>query len=147
MTSIITNEHVALRKLLWIGPLVILSAILANLAIGAIAFAFFGVPTTFQYFQATYIISSTVIYLLLALIAFVLVSRFARRPLRFYRILALVALLFSFLIPVLALSGMMPIVGMNIHIFWTMIVMHCVSAAIAVGLLTTLTRTQVSQLH
>ncbi|MBA2288677.1 MAG: hypothetical protein H0W02_24640 [Ktedonobacteraceae bacterium] len=142
MTSTITHEYIALRKLLWIGPLAIVSAIIANLIVRAIAVAFLGVPATFQYFQPAYIIGSTIIYLLLALIAFALVSRFARRPLRFYRVLALVALLVSFLIPVMALSGLFPIPGMNIHIFWSMIVMHIVSAVIVVGLLTTLTREQ-----
>ena len=88
MTSTLSREHVALRKLWWVGPLTIISAALANSIIRTIAVAFFGVPGTFQYFQATYIIGSTIMYLLLALIAFALVSRFARRPLRFYRVLA-----------------------------------------------------------
>ncbi|MDQ2717380.1 MAG: DUF6069 family protein [Chloroflexota bacterium] len=142
MTSTITYEYIALRKLLWIGPLAIVSAVIANLIVRAIAVAFLGVPGTFQYFQPAYIIGSTIIYLLLALLAFALVSRFARRPLRFYRVLALVALLVSFLIPAMPLSGLFPIPGMNVHIFWTMIVMHIVSAVIVVGLLTTLTREQ-----
>lgn len=73
-----------------------------------------------------------------------LVSRFARRPVRFYRILALVALLVSLLFPVMALNGALPAPGMNVHIFWSMIVMHIASAAIVVGLLTTLTRQQVA---
>ena len=92
--------------------------------------------------QVAYVIGSTIIYLPLALTAFALVSRFARRPIRFYRVLALVALLISFLIPAMALGDLMPIPGMNMPIFWTMIVMHGVSAAIVVGLLTTLTREQ-----
>lgn len=140
MISTITHENIALRKLVWVGPLTIISAVIANLIIRTIAVAFFGVPGTFQYFQAAYIITSTIIYLLLALIAFVLVSRFARRPIRFYRVLAFVALLISFLIPVMALSGSLPIPGMSETIFWTMIVMHIVSAIIAVALLTTLSR-------
>ncbi len=142
MTSTITHEYIALRKLLWIGPLAIVSAIIANLIVRAIAVAFLGVSGTFQYFQPAYIIGSTILYLLLALIVFALVSRFARRPLRFYRVLALVALLVSFLIPAMALSGLLPTPGMNVPIFWTMIVMHSVSAVIVVGLLTTLTREQ-----
>ncbi len=136
MTSTITHKYRAPRKLLWIGPLAIVSAVIANLIVRAIAVAFFGVPGSFQYFQATYIISSTIIYLLLALIAFALVNHFAHRPIRFYRALALVALLISFLIPAMALGGLLPTPGMNVHIFWTMIVMHSVSAVIVVGLLT-----------
>jgi hypothetical protein len=88
--------------------------------------------------QAPFVVGSTVVFLLLALVAFILVGRFVRRPVRFYRILALVALLVSFLDPVMALAGLLPVSGMNLHIFWTMIVMHCVTTIIAVSLLTTL---------
>jgi hypothetical protein len=74
--------------------------------------------------------------LVLALVAFILVGRFARRPVGFYRILALVALLISFLNPVMALVGLFPAPGMSLNIFWTMIVMHTVTALITVSLLT-----------
>ena len=140
MTSTFANEHVALRKLWWVWLLTLASAIIANLIVRTIVVASFGVSGTFQYFQPATIIISTIIYLLLALLAFVLVSRFARRPLRSYRVLVCVALLVSFLLPVMALSGLMPIPGMNMHIFWTMLTMHVVSAIIVVSLLTTLTR-------
>ena len=88
--------------------------------------------------QAPLVIGSTVVFLLVALLAFVLVGRFARRPVRFYRILALVALCVSFLFPIMALASLFPAPGMNLHIFWTMIGMHIVTAIITVGLLTTL---------
>jgi hypothetical protein len=55
-----------------------------------------------------------------------------------HRILALVALFVSFLNPVMALTGLFPAPGMNLHIFWTMIVMHTVTAHLTVSLLTTL---------
>ncbi len=89
--------------------------------------------------QAPFVIGSTVVFLLLALVAFILVGRFARRPLRFYRVLALVALVVSFLNPVMALVGLFPAPGMNLPTFWTMIVMHTVTAMITVSLLTRLT--------
>lgn len=139
MASTISHEHVAPRKLLWVGPLAIVIAAITNMIVRTIAVAFFGIPATFQYLQAPFIISSTIIFLLLALLAFVLVNRFARHPIQFYRILALVALLVSFLSPIMALVDLFPAPGMNLHIFWTMIVMHIVSAAIVVGLFTTLT--------
>jgi len=123
---------------LWVGPLTIIVAALVNLVIRAIAVAFFGVPDSFVYLQAPFVIGSTLIFLLLALLAFVLVGRKASRPVRFYRILGLVALFVSFLFPVQALTGLFPAPGMNLSIFWTMIVMHTVTAIITVGLLTTL---------
>ncbi len=140
MASTLLREHVALRKLIWVGPLTIVFTVIVNLIIRSIAVSIFGVPETFQYLQAPYVIGSTIVFLLVALLAFVLVNRFARRPIRFYHILAFVVLCISFLSPVMALVGLFPAPGMTLSIFWTMIVMHLVSAIIVVGLFTTLTR-------
>jgi hypothetical protein len=131
-----SQQGVALRKLVWVGPLTIVIAALVNLVIRTIAVAFFGVPAGFTYLQAPFVIGSTVVFLVLALVAFILVGRFTRRPVSFYRILALVALFVSFLNPVMALAGLFPAPGMNLHIFWTMIVMHTVTAIITVSMLT-----------
>ena len=133
-----SQQGFALRKLVWVGPLTLIVAALVNLLIRTIAVAFFGVPDGFPYLRAPFVIGSTLIYLLLAFLAFVLVGRFARRPVRIYRIVALIALFVSFLFSVQALTGLFPAPGMNLHIFWTMIVMHTVTAIITVGLLTTL---------
>jgi len=140
MASTLLREQVALRKLIWVGPLTIVFTVIVNLLIRSIAVSIFGVPETFQYLQAPYVIGSTIVFLLVALLAFVLVNRFARRPIRFYRLLAFVVLCISFLSPVMALVGLFPAPGMTLSIFWTMIVMHLVSAIIVVGLFTTLTR-------
>ena len=146
MESILQREQVSQRKLIWVGPLTLVSTLIVNLILRAIAVSIFGVPETFQYVQAPYVIGSTIIFVLLALLVFVLVNRFAQHPIRFYRILAFVALCISFLSPVLALVGLFPTPGMTLSIFWTMIVMHSVSAIIVVGLLTTLTREQAEQM-
>jgi len=140
MTSTLLREHVALRRLIWVGPLTLVSTVIANLIIRTSAISLFGVPETFQYLQVAYVIGSSIFFLLLALLAFVLVSRFAQRPIRFYRILAFVVLCLSLLSPVMALVGLFPAPGMTLSIFWTMIAMHLVSAIIVIGLLTTLTR-------
>ena len=140
MASTLLREQVALRKLIWVGPLTIVSTVIANLIIRSIAVSIIGVPETFQYVQAPYVIGSTIVFVLVALLSFVLVNRFARRPIQFYRLLAFVVLCISFLSPVMALVGLFPAPGMTLSIFWTMIVMHIVSAIIVVGLFTTLTR-------
>jgi hypothetical protein len=140
MASTLLREQVALRKLIWVGPLTIVSTVIVNLIIRSIAVSSFGVPETFQYVEAPYVIGSTIVFVLVALLVFVLVNRFARRPIQFYRILAFVVLCISFLSPVMALVGLFPAPGMTLSIFWTMIVMHTVSAIIVVGLITTLTR-------
>ena len=140
MASTLSREHVALRKLIWVGPLTIVSTAIVNLIIRTIAVSIIGVPETFQDLQAPSVIGSTIVFLLVALLAFVLVNRFARRPIRFYRLLAFVVLCISFLSPVMALVGLFPAPGMTLSIFWTMIVMHLFSAIIVVSLFTTLTR-------
>ncbi len=140
MASTLPREQLAPRKLWWIGPVTIVVAAIINLIIRSIAVAFLGVPETFLYLQPASIIGSTIVFLLLALLAFVIVIRTARAPIRFYRILALILLLISLLTPIMALTGLMPTPGMNLPIFWTMIAMHIVSAAITVGLFTTLIR-------
>jgi CHASE2 domain-containing sensor protein len=104
-----------------------------------LAVSFFGVASSFVYLQTPVVIGSTVVFLMLALLAFVLVGRVSRHPVRIFRTVAGVALLVSFLNPLLLLAGWwLPAAGMNLHIFWTMIIMHTVSALIAVSLLTTL---------
>jgi len=108
MTSTLLREHVALRRLIWVGPLTLVSTVIANLIIRTSAISLFGVPETFQYLQPAYVIGSSIFFVLLALLAFVLVSRFAQRPIRFYRILAFVVLCISLLSPVMALVGLFP---------------------------------------
>ncbi|HEX6555187.1 MAG TPA: DUF6069 family protein [Ktedonobacteraceae bacterium] len=147
MASTLLHEHIVLRKLIWVGPLTIVCAAIANLIICTIVVSIFGVPETFHYLQAPYVIGSTIIFVLVALLILVLVNRFARRPIRFYRILALVVLCISFLGPVMALVGLFPAPGMTTSIFWTMIVMHIVSAIIIVGLFTTLALEQAEHLR
>jgi hypothetical protein len=142
MASILVREHIALRKLIWVGPLTVASTVIVNLIIRSIAVSIFGVPKTFHYLQAPSVIGSTIVFVLVALLAFVLVNRFARRPIHTYRVLAFVVLCISFLGPVMALLGLFPAPGMTISIFWTMIVMHLVSAIIVVGLFTRLTPEQ-----
>ncbi len=142
MTSILLREQIALRKLLWVGPLTIVFTIIVNLIIRSVAISIFGVSEAFQDLQAPAVIGGTVVFLLVSLFALVLVNRFAQRPIRFYRLLACVALCISLLSPVMALVGLFPAPGMTLSIFWTMIVMHIVSAIIVISLYTTLPREQ-----
>lgn len=133
------QERVATRKLVWVGPLMIVIAVLVNLVLRTLAVSFFGVSASFLYLQIPVVSITTVVFLLVALLAFVLVGRASRHPVRIFRIVAGVALLASFLNPLLQLAGhWLPAPGMNLRIFWTMIVMHIVSALITASLLTAL---------
>lgn len=133
------QERVAIRKLVWVGPLTIILAVVVNLVVRSCAVSFFGVSASFPYLQALVISITTVVFLALALLVFALVGRASSHPVRSFRIVGGIALVVSFLNPLLQLAGhWLPARGMNLPIFWTMIVMHCVSALITVGLLTTL---------
>ena len=133
------QERVAIRKLVWVGPLTIVLAVVVNLVVRSFAVSFFGVSLSFLYLQVPVISITTVVFLTLALLVFVLVGRVSNHPVRSFWIVGGIALVVSFLNPLLQLAGhWLPATGMNLPIFWTMIVMHCVSAFIAVGLLTTL---------
>ena len=134
-----SRESVATRKLVWVGPLTIVLAVLANLVVRSFAVSFFGVSSSFPYLGVSVIVITTVVFLMLALLVFVLVGRVSNRPVRTFRIVGGIALIASFLNPSLQLAGhWLPATGMNLPIFWTMIVMHCVSALITISLLTTL---------
>jgi hypothetical protein len=132
------ESRVALRKLVWVGPLTIMLAVLVNLAIRTLAVAFFDGAESFVYLQAPFVLGSTILFLALALLAFILVGRITRHPVRIFRLVAGVALVASLLNPLMLLAGVFPATGMTLSIFWTMMVMHAVSAVITASLLTTL---------
>lgn len=136
-----SKSQVAFVKLFWVGPLSIGVTVLADLLVRTLATTFFGVPERFVYLQAPFLMGSIAFFGVLATLVFALVARFAHRPVRLYCILASIALLVSFLNPIMALSGLFSAPGMNLHIFWTMIVMHCVAALIMVSLLIRLSMT------
>jgi len=133
------RERVAIRKFLWVGPLTIILAVMVNLAVRAFAVSFFGVSSSFPYLQVPVIGITTVVFLVLALLVFVLIGRVSSHPARSFWIVGSIALVASFLNPLLQLAGhWLPATGMNLPIFWTMIVMHCVSALITISGLSTL---------
>jgi hypothetical protein len=77
----------------------------------------------------------TVIGALGAVLAFALVARFSRRPLRLYRILATVVLVLSFLVDLMLFSflgGAVPVA--------VLLLMHVATYLVCVGMLTTMTR-------
>ncbi len=137
-TRLTPQERVAIRKLVWVGPLTIVLAVLVNLVVRSFAVSFIGVSSSFPYLQVPVIIITTVVFLVLALLVLVLVGRVSNHPVRSFRILGGIALVVSFLHPLLQAGHWLPATSMNLPVFWTMIVMHCVSALITISLLTAL---------
>ena len=80
----------------------------------------------------------TVMFTLVAVVVFAVVARRSSQPVRLYRIIAVVALILSF-IPDLTLPGNPMFPGATPAAIGTLVVMHFVAAAITVYLLTTQT--------
>ena len=81
----------------------------------------------------------TAVGVLAAVVVFALVARFSQRPIRRYRQIALVALLLS-LIPDLAMPFLPSPVPVGAREVVLLMATHVVAAAVAVWMLTTLTR-------
>lgn len=123
----------------WIGLLVIVLSIAGNAIVRTIAMALFAIPPEFEPLAWPRFTFFTVIGAVGATIVFAIVARFSRRPMRLFRIIALIVLLISFLPDVGLLTGR-PFPGITVPGVVSLMVMHVVSAAIAVGLLTGLSQ-------
>ncbi len=123
-------------RLLWVGLLAAMVAAAANTLVRAISVILFDIPPDFQPLTLGLVIISSVVGALGATVAFAIVVRFARHPIRLFRMIAVVVLLLSFLNPILALPGA------SLQTILTLESMHVVVAAVSVGLLTTLVRSE-----
>jgi hypothetical protein len=132
-------EHVALSRLIWVGPLAIVAAIAANALLRQIAVAALRPDERFMPLTPAMPIVFTLIGGLGAVIVFALVGRFARRPITLFRRIALVTLLVSLVPDILMLAtGFNP--GTTAANVAVLILMHMVAWAILVGMLTRLAR-------
>lgn len=136
-------EQVDFRSLLWVGPLAVVAAAVANIIVREIAVALGAVPADYELLKWPGVVGSTVLQAGLGVVVFAIIARFARRPIRLFRVVAAVALVLSFAFPLLAGSGAMQVPGAttpNGSTVATMLVMHIVAALVSVGLVTTLAR-------
>ena len=136
-----TAERVSFARLLWVGPLTILAAVLANVAFVAVANPLFGVAPDFPALTKDAVAAFTAVCVLLAVLVFALVARFSRRPISLYRRIAIIALILSF-IPDVALGVLPNPVPVGVREVLLLMATHVIAAAVTVGLLTSLTRAQ-----
>jgi MFS family permease len=136
-TSSAREQRVAVERLWWVTLLAIAAAAIANLIVYAIATALFATPRQFSYLTPLNIVVSTAIYLIVAAIVYAVIGRFARRPIRVFRVVAIVALVLSFAMPLSAMQLTPPADTTTVAI---LLVMYIVAAIITVGLFTTLAR-------
>jgi hypothetical protein len=128
-------EQIRISRLWWVGPLAVVATVAANLIVRLAALALFDIRPNFPPLSnAGPTVAFTIIGTSGAVIVFAIISRFARRPVRLFRIIAAIVLLISFLPDV----RMLPFE--SAAAVGTLMLMHVVAAAVSVGMLTTLAR-------
>jgi hypothetical protein len=131
------EEPVDRRKILPAGLAAIAAAVAGNLVVWALGRALFDISDDFEPLATPWpAVIASVVYLALATAVFWGVSRFAARPVRSYRIVAVIALVLSFL----PLTSLGSAAGVSAGAIATLVAMHLVGFAAAVGVLTTRTR-------
>ena len=133
------SERVARGRLWWVGPLAIAGAVGANVATRYIAGKLLALPPEFEHLDYSWIIGFTVAGVSGAVLTFAAIGRFAQHPIRLFRIVSAVALVFSF-VPDIALLITKVMPGTNGLAVGLLMVLHVVAAGVSVGILTTLGR-------
>jgi hypothetical protein len=133
------GKRISFGRLLWVGPLAVLAAVIANVLVSITAVALLGISPEFDPLHVGPVIGFTVVGVLGAVIVFALIARFSRRPVCLFRRIALVVLLLSF-VPDLSLLYASPYAGTTVQSVIVLMLMHVVAWLISVGLLTTLTQ-------
>jgi hypothetical protein len=133
-------KRVAFRRLLWVGPLAAVAALVADVVILGIA-RWFGVPlevmappayATLSPMEVSFIAQAAIPPAIGATILLAILGRFTRRPFFIFQAIAAVFLLLSFGGPLsLPVSGTVKLV---------LALMHVVTAGVIVGVLSTLGR-------
>jgi len=137
------NARISMRRLLWVGPLTAVVAAIANVIVREIGVLIGTVPSDLMILQEPGVAGSTIIQVLLGVLVFALLAKFAKNPIRTFRIVAIVALILSLSNPIMVLTGAFPIgVTISVATMLTMMVMHVVAAAITIWMLSTLTTEQ-----
>jgi hypothetical protein len=144
-TEALQTERVVMGRLWWVGLLAMGVSITANLVVRLAALAVFDVHPEFAPLAG---VGPTMVFTTLgvlgAVVVFAVLGRFARRPLRVFRVVAVLVLVLSFLPDfwLLAARDRLPFPGTTLASVATLMFMHVVAAAIAVGMLTTTGRRQ-----
>ena len=102
-----SSSRIELRRLMWVGPLTIVSAVAAVLAVRVIAFALLDLSPEFVALTWSALIIFTVTLVGAGVLVFAAVARWAADPVRMYQRVAFGALVVS-MIPDLWLPGGSP---------------------------------------
>jgi len=134
----VQDEHVAFKRLLWATPLAAVAAAVGNAVVYFVASALGAMPQDFVVqgsgpITLAPVVLSSLIGAAGAAVIFAVVVLLSRRPIWTFRIVAVVALVLSFVTP-------LTIPGAPLSLILTLELMHVVAAVIITGVLTTLTR-------
>lgn len=133
-------SEIQLKKLWWVGPLTVLTAIIGVLIVRAIAMLILPEPYAPGLAMIALPIALTLILCTGAVIVFALVGRFAKKPIRTYLIISSIFLVISFLPDIAAVAAPFPGAGWPYSI--TLMIMHVVAGFITVYMLVKLTTTK-----
>ena len=134
----VQDEHVAFKRLLWATPLAAVAAAVGNAVVYFVASALGAMPQDFVVqgsgpITLAPVVLSSLIGAAGAAVIFAVVVLLSRRPIWTFRIVAVVALVLSFVTP-------LTIPGAPLSMILTLELMHVVAAVIIAGMLTTLAR-------
>ena len=134
----VQDEHVAFKRLLWATPLAAVAAAVGNAVVYFVASALGAMPQDFVVqgsgpITLAPVVLSSLIGAAGAAVIFAVVVLLSRRPIWTFRIVAVVALVLSFVTP-------LTIPGAPLSLILTLELMHVVAAVIITDVLTTLAR-------
>ena len=139
-STILQNKPIAIRRLVWVGPLAAVVAGAANLVVFAVEKAALGISFILALqpgaaatpLPAAMVFVESVIPALVAAVLLALLVKFTARPVLIFQIISAVFLLVSFVTPLAVPADTLTKLGL--------ISLHIVAAVVIVNLLTTLTR-------
>lgn len=132
-----STSSIQLKKLWWVGPLTVLSAIAGVLIVRAIARAILAPPYAPGLDIIALPIGLTLVLCTGAVVVFALIGRFTKNPIRNYLVISIGFLLISFLPDIAAVSAPFPGAGWPYSI--SLMIMHVVAGFITVYMLIKLT--------
>ncbi len=133
-----TSPSIQLRRLLWVGPLTVVAAVVAVQIVRFIILAL--LPQASNAMQLSVLgisVVFTAVLVIGAVLVFALVARFAANPIKLYQRIALIVLVISLIPDALWARSSMP--GASWPNSIALMVLHVVAWAVTVWMLTNLT--------
>jgi hypothetical protein len=135
------REQLQAKRLWWAGPFTALVAAAGTVLVREMGVLVGAIPSGLPVLQEPAVAISTILFVLLGALVFAGIIRFAQRPVRTFRVVAVAALVLSLFNPIAAGAGWIPLgVSLGAGEVVSMMVMHLAAAAIAIPLLPALAR-------